>query len=160
MLDCSGVKSIMWQAKQSGAVGLQAVHLVGWADDDYVCARKLLLDGFLIQGAVLSNTAIEKYLKAVVRVRGLKFKRTHDVVQLYEQLKGNGFAPLHEGYLRILRKTYKMRYPDDLEPNFNVGLCQSQMLAELDASVFAIRSGFRFVVDHLNLHFFERSPEI
>jgi HEPN domain-containing protein len=132
----------MWQVSKTGPPALQAVHFLGWADEDYICARTLLIGGFLVQGAVLSNTAIEKYLKAVMLVKGDKIMKTHSVIRLYDRLKGNGFAPLHEGYLRALGKAYKMRYPDDLERNFNLGLCQSQLLAELDASVHMVRSGF------------------
>jgi len=134
----------MWQATKTRAPALKAIHFLGWADEDYICARTMLINGFLVQGAVLSNTALEKYLKAVMLVKGVKLMKTHNVIRLYDHLKGDGFPPLHEGYLRTLGKAYKMRYPDDLERNFNVGLCQSQMLAELDSSVYMVRKGFGF----------------
>jgi HEPN domain-containing protein len=132
----------VWQASTTGAPALKAIHFLGWADDDYICARTLLIDGFLVQGAMFANTAVEKYLKAVMLVKGIKLMKTHNVIRLYDRLKGSGIAPLNEGYLRALGKAYKMRYPDDLERNFNLGLCQSQLLAELDASVHRIRTGF------------------
>jgi hypothetical protein len=37
-----------------------------------------------------------------------------------------------------------MRYPDDLEPGFNIVPQQVKILAELDATVHAIRKGFQF----------------
>jgi HEPN domain-containing protein len=134
----------MWQATKTGAPALGAIHFLGWADDDYICARTMLIGGFLVQGAVLSNTALEKYLKAVMLVKDVKLMKTHNVIRLYDRLKGDGFPPLHEGYLRALGKAYKMRYPDDLERSFNLGLGQSQMLAELDSSVYMVRKGFGF----------------
>jgi HEPN domain-containing protein len=61
---------------------------VKWADEDYMAAWSLLLDGSVLQGSVLSNTAIEKYLKGALLVRGGgKRERTHNIVYLYESLK-------------------------------------------------------------------------
>ena len=50
------------------ALGGQAettLRWIRWADADYLGARLLLLQGLLVQGAALANTALEKYLKAV-----------------------------------------------------------------------------------------------
>lgn len=110
----------------------------------------LVLNAFLVQGASLSNTAIEKYLKAVYIVRGTTFPRTHNILQFSCMVR---FAPLHEGYLRALAKAYRLRYPDDLPVGFNIGLSQSQMLAELDTSVYRIRGGFQITFGN------GRSPE-
>jgi hypothetical protein len=37
-----------------------------------------------------------------------------------------------------------MRYPDDLEPGFNLVLSQPKLLTELDFSVHEVRKGFTF----------------
>jgi len=134
----------MLQVSQSGATAIRAMQWVTWADQDYLCARTLLRTGSLVQGASLSNTAIERYLKAIHVIRGLGVPHIHDVVRLYESLKSSGIPPLSESYLRTLVKAYKMRYPDDLEVGFNIALNQPQMLAELDSSTNAIRKGFGF----------------
>jgi HEPN domain-containing protein len=55
---------------------------LGWADKDYVAARRLLLNAYLPQGAALGNTALEKYLKTLLMILGKKVPRSHDVVAL------------------------------------------------------------------------------
>ena len=80
------------QERRSVPSGVETINFVAWADEDYICARALLLDGFLLQGAVLSNTAIEKYLKAVCLARGVKkdSRANHNVSGLYASLKAKG----------------------------------------------------------------------
>jgi HEPN domain-containing protein len=133
------------QPPQTGQAAIKTLQWLSWADQDYVAARALLLSGLLVQGCGFSATALEKYLKAILTVRGTKIPRIHDVVKLYKQAKSVGrISPLNEGYLRTLVKAYDLRYPDDLEEGFNISLAQTQLLAELDASVHAIRKPFGF----------------
>lgn len=73
----------------------QANEIIAWlglADNDYLAARVLLRRGLLIQGAILVNSAIEKYLKTVHRIKKIKFdtrgERAHNLVNLYRRLKG------------------------------------------------------------------------
>lgn len=133
------------QSGVTGAPAIKAIDWMNWADQDYIAARGLLLTGFLVQGNAFSNTAIEKYLKGILTIRSLAVPRTHDVVKLYESAKNNGgVPPLNQGYLRVLVKSYRLRYPDDLEPGFNISLAQFPLLAELDATVHSIRKGFAF----------------
>jgi HEPN domain-containing protein len=133
------------QPPQTGQVTIKVLQWLSWADQDYVAARGLLLSGSLVQGSAFSTTAIEKYLKAILTLRSSKISRTHDVVKLYEQAKSVGnIPPLNESYLRTLVKAYELRYPDDLKEAFNISLTQTQLLAELDASVYAIRKPFEF----------------
>src|SRR5260370_15078195 len=70
--------------------GIQVAQWIAWADDDYLAARAPLLRAFLLQGAVLANTSIEKYLKAAPVVRGVTFRNTHNVTGLYESLRSSG----------------------------------------------------------------------
>ncbi len=121
---------------------------LGWADNDYLAARSLLLDHFIVQGAVLSNTAIEKYLKTALLVKGKELPRKHDVPKLYEILtNGKKDLGINEAYLNLLFKCYKMRYPDDLKTGFNIGLVEIRMLVELDSTVYKIRKEFSFQPD-------------
>ena len=118
---------------------------LGWADNDYLAARSLLLDHFIVQGAILSNTAIEKYLKTVSLVEGEALPRVHDVPKLYEILtNGKKDLGINEAYLNLLSKCYEMRYPDDLKTGFNIALVETRMLVELDFTVYQIRKVFRF----------------
>jgi HEPN domain-containing protein len=133
---------------QSGEIARTAGQWLRWADQDYVAARTLLLKGLLVQGCGLANTAVEKYFKAVLVISGSSFPRGfqgHDVVHLYEKLLSAGIdRGLNMDFLRMLVKAYRMRYPDDLEHGFNIVLQRVKILAELDATVHAIRKGFQF----------------
>jgi len=133
----------MPQIHQSGKDARLALTWLLWADNDYIAARSLLLENLLIQGAALSNTAVEKYLKTLHALQSLPTPRSHDVSSLYENLKHAGMnLGLNAQYLAILVKAYRLRYPDDLEVGFNIVLAQTKMLVELDATVHRIRKGF------------------
>jgi hypothetical protein len=122
-----------------------------WADNDYIAARLLFLNNLLVQGSGLSNTAIEKYLKTLYVATDLKFPKGykgHNICTLYEKLKTDkGFQlGINEEYLALLFKSYSLRYPDDLEPGFNIALCKTKLLAELDRTVYEIRKLVSFEV--------------
>ena len=117
-----------------------------WADDDYIAARQLLLGDLLVQGAGLSNTAIEKYLKTILWTKDPPAPKGHDLVWLFERLKKKGIVlNLRKNYLALLFKLYRLRYPDELEKGFGVAIDRTRMLTELDRSVFEIRKGFEIV---------------
>jgi uncharacterized protein YxjI len=122
------------------------VTMLGWADKDYLSARPLLLASLLVQGTVLSNTAIEKYLKTICLMAAATFPRAcHDVPVLYGILMSRGIdLGLNPQYLELLRKAYELRYPDNLEAGYNICLSQAKLIAELDSTVFKIRKGFQF----------------
>lgn len=124
------------------------INWLGWADNDYLAARSLLLDHFIVQGTILSNTAIEKYLKTIFLIEGQDFPREHNVPKLYEKLtNGKKDLGINREYLNLLFKCYKMRYPDDLEVGFNIALVETKLLVELDFTVHKTRKGFRFQLD-------------
>lgn len=122
------------------------IQWIKWADDDYIGARQLLLGDLLVNGAVLSNTAVEKYLKAIFLVRGIGIPKGfagHNVPALYQNLKSAGLIlPLSEDYLNLLFKAYQLRYPDDLPVDFNIAIDRTRLLTELDYTVSEIRKGF------------------
>jgi len=133
---------------QQGEAARGIINWLGWADNDYLAARSLLSDHFIVQGGILSNTAIEKYLKTIFLIEGQNFPKEHDVPKLYENLvsqKRN--LGLNKEYLNLLFKCYKMRYPDDLETGYNIALNETKLLAELDFTVHKIRKGFNFQVN-------------
>jgi len=118
-----------------------------WADKDYIAARLLLLHDLLVQGSGLSNTAVEKYLKTLFVYFDLKFPRGyegHNICALYKKLeteKGLELG-LNEEYLALLFKSYPLRYPNELDkPGFNIVLCKTKLLVELDHTVYEIRKG-------------------
>jgi HEPN domain-containing protein len=119
------------------------IQWLAWADEDYLAARALLLRAFVLQGTMLANTSIEKYIKAALVACGVPFRNTHDVTALCESLKSSGtVAAVNASFLKNLGKAYKLRYPDDLPVGFNIALAQVKVLAEMDATVHALRKGF------------------
>jgi HEPN domain-containing protein len=132
---------------ESEAKAKQILQWVDWADKDYISARMLLVEGLLVQGAVFSNTAIEKYLKAICLAAALPFPKTHQVPDLDGLIRSRGInLKLNADYLRIMSKAYELRYPDSLPVGYNICLSQAKLLTELDCSVFEIRKGFGFRV--------------
>ena len=132
--------------ESSGSQSINAILWVGWADQDYVAARILLLRGLVVQGAALANTAVEKYLKAVCALSGIPYDGVdHDVCRLNGLLHHHGIKlELNAKFLRFLNKSYKLRYPDDLGPGFNIALNSTATLVEMDLTVQKIRRGFAF----------------
>jgi HEPN domain-containing protein len=125
---------------------VRAFHWLRWANSDYLAARYLLLAQMVVQGCVLANTAIEKYLKALHAHVELPIPRSHAVETLYRELKNSrkSTVTLNESFLRVLQKAYRLRYPDALPDGFNISLNQMKVLAELDRTVFVISSAFMF----------------
>ena len=122
------------------------VDWLRWADDDYIAGRQLLLGDLLVQGAGLSNTAIEKYLKTIFLIRRLPLPKVHDIPALVQRLKKAGIAlNLNQNFLALLFKLYKLRYPDELKAGFRVAMDRTRLLTELDYSVFEIRKAFKII---------------
>lgn len=129
------------------AIGQHAQELLDWlfwADRDYLAARRLLTDNLIVQGASLANTALEKYLKAVLAVEGTTVPRTHDPLSLYRKTRPGGTLRLNEEFLKLLAKAYELRYPDNLEVGYNIVLSQALILIALDEAVFEITRRFTF----------------
>jgi HEPN domain-containing protein len=119
---------------------------IGWADNDYVAARLLLRQGLLTQGAILANTALEKYMKSISIALNINIPRScHDITKLYSPIIEEipRLKTLNEEFLGLLFKTYQLRYPDGLKAGFNIVLNNVSLLAELDKSVFEIKKGLR-----------------
>ena len=125
-------------------------EIIGWiglADHDYLGARVLINNALLLQGAILSCTAIEKYLKMIHKIRGWTYPyRNHDLIDLNNRAKLNGLdLKLNENYLSLLTKLYKMRYPDAVEADFNYAINQAKLLVGLDETVYAIRHRLQII---------------
>lgn len=120
------------------------------ADDEYITSRTLLRQGFVVQGAILSASAIEKYLKVVCLIHEVEFEKqgqkAHDLLILHSKLK-NVYSSnnLNISFLELLNKTYKLRYPDSVSNGFNIALHQGKTLVGLDETVYKIRHRINFV---------------
>ena len=127
--------------------GFEILQWLSWADRDYVAARQLLIAGLLVQGTALATTAMEKYLKAIFVHATLKVPRSHKPSDLYFQIKNLGTLSLNEGFLRVITKGYELRYPDDLQPGFNISLNQALLLIALDQAILEVLQRFKFEKD-------------
>jgi len=128
---------------------VQVLQWLRWADQDYIAARSLLLNSFILQGVTIANTAIEKNLKTALTARKASFGNTHDIASLYTSLKATGTAPqLSPDFLILLGKAYKFRYPDSVEPGFNISLALTKILVEVDYTVHASSKSIRSRTRH------------
>jgi HEPN domain-containing protein len=133
----------------SGNSAAETLQWIRWADIDYTGARLLLLNGFVVQGTALANTAIEKYLKAVLSFSGLPIPPLHNPCKLYNKILATTTSTLalNKEFLGMLHRAYTIRYPDDLKEGFNAALNSAKILAELDRSVLEITSRFTFIAN-------------
>jgi len=132
---------------QSGKDVEKTLKWLRWGDADYRAARLTLRAGLLVQGAALSDTAIEKYLKSLFSHLGVQIPRSHRVSELYKRIKKETASDLtvNESYLRLLEKAYTLRYPDEVVEGFNLALNQARLLAELDRTIKKITERFEIV---------------
>jgi HEPN domain-containing protein len=135
------------KTQHSGKDTEMTLKWLRWADTDYLAARLTLRAGLLVQGAALSNTAVEKYLKSLFSERRLPIPKVHRVSELYENIKKETGSDLsvNESYLRLLEKAYSLRYPDEVPEGFNIALNQLRLLAELDRTVKKITERFQII---------------
>ena len=80
--------------------GSSMLEWVGLGDDDYIAARQLLLaptNNSIVQAIGLSNTAIEKYLKALCIALDLEIptggQKGHNISYLYKKIKLRAATP-------------------------------------------------------------------
>lgn len=134
---------------KSGDNARKSITWLGWADKDYIAARKLIRAGLIAQGATMANTALEKYFKSLFILLDLDIPRGyvgHDIRSLYQKVvaKIPRLGSINAEFIEVLFKAYSLRYPDDLDPGYNIALNGTKLLAELDSTVFEIRKGFNF----------------
>jgi hypothetical protein len=120
--------------------------LIDLAYRDYIAARFLLNNEFVIQGLTLASTAIEKYLKAIIVYNSIEKKNYHYHFDNLEKLKNallniyditEKFDPV---FLSILEKAYKIRYYDNLKDQIEIGIYLNQFIGELDATILDLET--------------------
>lgn len=125
--------------------GAKVVQFLDIAYKDYLAARSLLTAGLLLQGAVLASTAVEKYFKAILAFRGNESrghlsKRHINAAKNYDKQLS---AALNDSFLLLLQRAYRLRYLDDLPPDFNLVIASREFLAELDFTALTIQESFK-----------------
>ncbi len=115
----------------------------GAAAKDYIGARVLLNAQLPVQGSILASTAIEKYFKTIMALRGnssnghLRKAHWNSVKNYAPEL----FVDISPSFLLFLQCCYKMRYPDTLGPGFNLVIASREFLAELDQTAMLLHYG-------------------
>lgn len=130
-------KSITFSEKN-----LKGNSLLNLAYKDYIAARFLLNNRFVIQGITLASTAVEKYLKALIfftskEKEKLKF-HLNNFDKIKDILSKNEYditGKLDTVFLDILQKGYEIRYYDEIEDPIIIGFFINQFIGELDDTI-------------------------
>lgn len=115
--------------------GLKLASFLSTGYDDYLSARILINNGLILQGTILANTAIEKYLKAILTFMEGKLKYSHKTTFLLEEIKSFDtklYNQINQPFVALIEKAYQMRYIDSLPNGFRICLVRRNVLAELD----------------------------
>lgn len=109
---------------------------------DYIAARFLLNNHFIVQGLTLASTAVEKYLKAVIVFNlqerewyNYHFDRFEKLKSLLAKVNRNVTEEFDPLLVEILEKAFKIRYYDKLEKPIYIGFYINQFIGELDYTI-------------------------
>lgn len=130
-------KPVSWAERQ-----LKGSTLVDLGYRDYIAARFLLNNRFIIQGLTLASTAVEKYLKSLL-VYNLTEKEWYNyhfdrIGKLQDLLDEHYFDVTEEFdpvFLVLLEKAFKIRYYDGLKRPMEFGFYLNQFIGELDNTI-------------------------
>lgn len=123
-----------------------SASLIDLAYRDYIAARFLLNNEFVIQGLTLASAAVEKYLKSIIVFHSVENKNYYYHFDNLHKLKNallniyditETFDPV---FLSILEKAYKIRYYDKLKEPILIGIYLNQFIGELDATIFNLEA--------------------
>jgi len=109
---------------------------------DYIAARFLLNNHYILQGLTLASIAVEKYLKAIIVFNLQKREWYNYHFDKFEQLKNllnkvnsdvtKEFDPV---FIAILEKAFKIRYYDKIKKPIFMGFYINQFVGELDYTI-------------------------
>lgn len=124
--------------------GVDVLSFANLGFADYIASRVLFLHGHLPQAAALAATAVEKYFKSILTVRG-EVARGHlsaRLIRSIENYQPRLYADLDPDFLRFLDRAYELRYLDSIKPGYNIVISQFRVLAALDHTIETIDRGF------------------
>lgn len=109
---------------------------------DYIAARFLLNNHFIIQGLTLASTSVEKYLKALI-VFNLKarerynyhFDRFKELKNILSKVNEDITAEFDPFFIEILENAFRIRYYDKIEKPILMGFYINQFIGELDYTI-------------------------
>jgi HEPN domain-containing protein len=130
-------KSISWAERQ-----LKGSALIDLGYRDYIAARFLLNNQFIIQGLTLASTAVEKYLKSLLlfNLNEREWYNYHfDRIEKLQDLLDKHYFDVTEEFdpvfLSILERAFKIRYYDGLKQPMEFGFYLNQFIGELDNTI-------------------------
>ena len=112
---------------------------INHATHDYIGARLLLIQGLAGPGTILGVTALEKIMKAYILEHGENVRRDgkgHNLEVLTQQINSNdpNFLTSDERkFLRHINKAYELRYPTEIQTNFETFLPCKKILVNMDS---------------------------
>ncbi len=145
------------ERKTSDAAKVKKIlNFLGVGYRDYLAARTLLNNDLTLEGTIMASTAIEKYFKAVISLRG-NTTSGHLNAALLNNIKNYDpalYQGCNESFLQLLKKVYVLRYFENLEPDFSLSIRTRHVLAQLDEVVNVLEGKFAF---HRNGKLLERA---
>ena len=112
--------------------------------NDYIAARVLFRAQLPQQAAILSSTALEKCVKAMLAIQGNEshghLKAAHR--NFLRNFNPRLYAELNDDFLALNQKVYALRYTDDLPIDFNLVIASREFLAEMDFTIASMFSCF------------------
>ncbi len=149
---------------------LNASTLLDLGYRDYIAARFLLNNEFVIQGLTLASTAVEKYLKAIIELTCKKKERYSFHLDRIEELQGlltknyrditQDFDPV---FLDILVKVYKIRYYDSIKEPILIGFYLNQFIGTLDETIHSLeklvedKTPYKRAAENKDSHLYENN---
>jgi HEPN domain-containing protein len=128
-------------------IDLMADNFHKLAYGDYIAARTLLINNLPLQGLVFASTTVEKYLKALLILKG-KILRDHITKEFLSAIRSfykDYELNVNESFVDYLGRSYAFRYIEANSGPASITVEVRKLLAELDASVK------RFETDLLSL---------
>jgi len=109
---------------------------------DYIAARFLLNNHYIVQGLALASIAVEKYLKAIIVFNlqerewyNYHFDRFEQLKNLLAKVNSDVTQEFDPVFVAILEKAFKIRYYDKIEKPIYIGFYINQFIGELDYTV-------------------------
>lgn len=109
---------------------------------DYIAARFLLNNHYIVQGLTLASTAVEKYLKAIIVFNlqerewyNYHFDRFEQLKNLLAKVNSDVTQEFDPVFVAILENAFKIRYYDKIEKPIFMGFYINQFIGELDYTI-------------------------
>ena len=104
---------------------------------EYLAARSLFHNNYLDQAVILSNTCLEKQMKAAMIGANLKIRKIHNTGVLlsdFQKVLPNIADKLNIKYLKRISRIYDTRYFDYNSKGLNYFISRNHYISELDRS--------------------------